>query len=203
MGAVETDAALIVVPPAIHAPLALEALESGLHCLIEKPFASTLADAHLVVERAASSGRVVMVSQQYRHRAGARTVAQLIETGALGRIGAAYVNISSELATRGFQHEMEEPLLWDMAIHHFDLMRGILGLEPARIQATSSNPTWSLHSRETRQRPRYSRRRTASSSRHGHLGTSRRGHGVGRRLGHPVRRRIDPVAWERRHHETA
>lgn len=142
-GAVQADAVLIVVPPAIHAPLALEALESGLHCLIEKPFASTLADARRIIERAASSGRVVMVSQQYRHRAGARTVARLINTGVLGGIGAASVNFANELAARGYQHEMEEPLLWDMAIHHFDLMRGILSLEPVRVQATSSNPSWS------------------------------------------------------------
>jgi predicted dehydrogenase len=139
----ESDAVLIVVPPAMHAPLALEAFESGLHCLIEKPFASTLPDARLVVERADSDGRVVMVSQQYRHRAGARTVAELIQTHALGQVGAVYVAFAHELAVRGFQHDMDEPLLWDMAIHHFDLLRGILGIEPARVHATSSNPGWS------------------------------------------------------------
>jgi predicted dehydrogenase len=142
-GTTDGDAVLIVVPPAMHAPLALEALESGLHCLIEKPFASTLSDARLVVESADSDRRVVMVSQQYRHRAGARTVAELIEAGSLGQVGAAHVTFANELAVRGFQHEMDEPLLWDMAIHHFDLMRGILGIEPVRVQATSSNPSWS------------------------------------------------------------
>lgn len=141
--AAESDAVLIVVPPAVHAPLALEALESGLHCLIEKPFAGTLADARLIVERADSAGRVVMVSQQYRHRPGARAVAQLVRNGAVGRVGAAYISFSQELAAPGFQHEMDEPFLWDMAIHHFDLIRAILGVEPIRVQATSSNPSWS------------------------------------------------------------
>jgi predicted dehydrogenase len=141
--AVESDAVLIVVPPARHASLALEALESGLHCLVEKPFASTLEDARMIVERADSARRAVMVSQQYRYRPGARTVARLIDEGVVGRVGAAYVHFSNEPAVHGFQYEMEEPLLWDMAIHHFDLMRGVLGVQPVRVYAASSNPPWS------------------------------------------------------------
>jgi len=145
-GTVESDAILVAVPPPVHAPLALEALDLGLHCLVEKPFASTLSDARRIVERADSSSRIVMVSQQYRHRPGARTVARLLETGAVGRIGAAQVTFAHEPAVRGFQHEMDEPLLLDMAIHHFDLLRGVLRVEPTRVQATSWNPSWSAFS---------------------------------------------------------
>jgi predicted dehydrogenase len=141
--AVESDAVLVAVPPALHAPLALEALDNGLHCLIEKPLAATLDDARAIVEKAEAAGRLAMVSQQYRHRPGARTVARLMETNALGRVGSVRVDFAEELAVRGFQHEMEEPLLHDMSIHHFDLVRAVLGLEPVRVQATSSNPRWS------------------------------------------------------------
>ena len=141
--AIRADAALIVVPPAAHARVALEALECGLHCLIEKPFASTLEDARLITERADSVGRVVMVSQQYRYRDGAQTVKRLIDAGAVGRIGVVHISFSNVLPVPGFQLQMEEPLLWDMAIHHFDLIRGILGVEPVRVQATSYNPSWS------------------------------------------------------------
>ena len=140
---VEADAVLIVVPPDAHAGLALEALSCGLHCLVEKPFATTLADARAIVERAESVGRVVMVSQQYRYRAGARTVRGLVEAEAVGRIGAVYIEFANVLPVPGFQLEMAEPLLWDMAIHHFDLVRGVLGVEPVRVQATSFNPPWS------------------------------------------------------------
>jgi predicted dehydrogenase len=38
---------------------------------------------------------------------------------------------------------MDEPLIIDIAIHHFDYMRGILGLEPATVRARSYNPSWS------------------------------------------------------------
>lgn len=141
--AIECDAALIAVPPAVHAPVALEALDEGLHCLIEKPFASNLDDARAIVERGDAARRTVMVSQQYRYRDGARTVARLVEEQGLGNVGAAYIHFSNEPAVHGFQHEMEEPLLWDMAIHHFDLIRDVLGVEPVRVRAVSTNPAWS------------------------------------------------------------
>lgn len=141
--AASPDAALVVVPPEAHAAVALEAFESGLHCLVEKPFAPTLAEALSVVERAEALGRVVMVSQQYRHRPGARAVAELVRSGAVGAVGTATVTFAEQLAVPGFQHELEEPLLTDVAIHHFDLVRGVLRVEPVRVQATTWNPAWS------------------------------------------------------------
>jgi len=36
-----------------------------------------------------------------------------------------------------------EPLLVDMSIHHFDLMRLVLGQEPRRVQCTTWNTPWS------------------------------------------------------------
>jgi predicted dehydrogenase len=142
---VEADAALIVVPPAAHAQIAREALECGLHCLVEKPFATKLADARSIVEQADSIGTQVMVNQQYRHRAGAQTVKRLLNAGAIGRIGVAHITFTGDLPVPGiaFQHKMEEPLLFDMAVHHFDLIRGVLGVEPTRVQAVSFNPSWS------------------------------------------------------------
>jgi predicted dehydrogenase len=137
------DAALVVVPPAVHAPVALDALDSGLHCLNEKPFAETLEQARAVVERGDAAERIVMVNQQYRHRPGARAVRQLVGDGAIGVIGNASITFAERLPVTGFQHQMEEPLLRDMAIHHFDLIRAVLALEPARVFATSHNPPWS------------------------------------------------------------
>jgi predicted dehydrogenase len=141
--ALRVDAALVVVPPAAHARVALEAIECGLHCLVEKPFTTTIEEARSVIQQAESAGRIVMVSQQYRHRAGARTVRALLDKGAIGPIGAVHITFANHLPVPGFQHKMEEPLLWDMAIHHFDLIRGVLGIEPVRVQATSFNPSWS------------------------------------------------------------
>jgi predicted dehydrogenase len=141
--AVALDAVLVVVPPAMHGAVAHSALDSGLHCLVEKPFTETLAEARAVVAHANAAGRIVMVSQQYRQRAGARTVQRLVREGVVGRIGGASIRFANLLPVRGYQHEMDEPLLRDMAIHHFDLVRCVLDVEPVRVTATSHNPVWS------------------------------------------------------------
>jgi len=38
---------------------------------------------------------------------------------------------------------MDYPLLEDMSIHHFDILRFVLGKEALAVRMTSSNPSWS------------------------------------------------------------
>lgn len=143
VAAVPADAALVAVPPAAHLPVAAEALAAGLHCLIEKPLAATLDDARALLEAAKRSGRLAMVSQNLRFSRGARTVRELVGGGEIGQIEAAFIRFFRTPLFTGWRLELEEPLLTDMAIHHFDQVRGLLGLEPVRVRATSSNPSWS------------------------------------------------------------
>ncbi|MFP7442912.1 Gfo/Idh/MocA family oxidoreductase [Bacillus infantis] len=140
---VEADAVLILVPPAFHAAVAVEAFENNLHCIIEKPLAETLEDSLKIVESAERSGCKLMVSQNYRYKRAPQTVKKAIEENVIGRIGSVYINFQKSPKFDGFRTEMEEPLIIDMAIHHFDQIRGILGLEPVAITAHSWNPKWS------------------------------------------------------------
>jgi predicted dehydrogenase len=140
---VQADAVLIVVPPEIHAPVAEQALAHGLHCLIEKPLADSVSDARRIVTAAQKAAKKVMVSQNYRFKRGPQTVKKVLQGGLIGEVGSVYVNFQKAPRFTGFRLEMAEPLITDMAIHHFDLMRGILGLEPVRITARSWNPKWS------------------------------------------------------------
>lgn len=140
---VKADAALVVVPPQAHEEVALQALEAGLHCMVEKPFTTSLAGSQNVVDTAARLSRTVMVTQSFRFRRGPRTVKRLIEEGALGQIEAVFGRFRKDPAFSGFRVEMDEPLIVDMSIHHFDYIRGILGLEPTKVRARSFNPTWS------------------------------------------------------------
>ncbi|MCW2954368.1 MAG: hypothetical protein JWQ48_3538 [Conexibacter sp.] len=140
---VEADAALVVVPPEVHADVAIRCLEAGLDCLIEKPFAPSVEEASRIVRRADELGRAIMVTQSFRFKRGPQTVRTLIERGAIGRIEAVDVRFHKAPHFGGFREEMEEPLIIDMAIHHFDFLRGILGLEPHRVRARSFNPSWS------------------------------------------------------------
>ncbi|PFN99581.1 oxidoreductase [Bacillus sp. AFS076308] len=140
---VEADAVLILVPPDYHANIALEAFEHGLHCIVEKPLAGTLEDCKKIVEAAERSGCNIMVSQNYRFKRAPQTVKKVIEQNVIGELGSVYINFQKSPDFTGFRTEMDEPLIIDMAIHHFDQIRGILGLEPVSVKAHSWNPTWS------------------------------------------------------------
>ena len=53
------DAAVVAVPTEAHAEIALPLVESGIHTLVEKPLASTVAEADRLIQ-AARSGRAVL-----------------------------------------------------------------------------------------------------------------------------------------------
>ncbi len=139
----EADAVLITAAASAHAPLALHALAAGKHVLVEKPFALTLADAQAVVDAAAARSRVLMVSQNYRFFPAPWAVRDLVAEGAIGELGSAYadfrVNMARRLPAGHPYFALPDPLLLDMAIHHFDLLRFTLG-EAAAVSCSSWNP---------------------------------------------------------------
>jgi len=142
--ATRPDACLVVVPPEVHAPVTIEAARLGLHCLVEKPIADTVAAAKAMVAAASKAGVRLMVNQNYRFRRAPRTVRRLVREGLVGEIGS--VTIQFQKAANfggGFREKMAHPLILDMAIHHFDQLRGSLGFEPAEVTAKSWNPKWS------------------------------------------------------------
>ncbi len=140
---VPLDAAVVAVPPSGHCAVALEALDAGLHCLVEKPLAPSLDECRAIVSSGEAAGLVVMVSQNYGFRAGARTVRRLVASGTIGRVGTVGICFMRSFAPTGFRAQMDEPLLLDMAVHHFDQLRTVIGLEPTKVWARTSNPSWS------------------------------------------------------------
>jgi predicted dehydrogenase len=40
---------------------------------------------------------------------------------------------------------MDQPMLWEQSIHHFDLLRYVYGSEPVAVEARAWNPTWSMY----------------------------------------------------------
>ena len=62
----ELDLAVIAVPTESHAAIALPLLASGVHTLIEKPIAQTVAEADALIAAAKQSGVVLAVGQSER-----------------------------------------------------------------------------------------------------------------------------------------
>jgi predicted dehydrogenase len=147
LGAVEADAVLVTTVLSGHIPTAMTALAAGKHVLVEKPFAPSLDDACRAVEAAEERGLILMVSQNYRFFPAVRAIQALMASGELGKLDSVYVDFrwydNSEPREGHVHYLVPQPMLVDMAIHHFDLMRAIFGREPRQIHCLSWNPPWS------------------------------------------------------------
>ncbi|MCK6580067.1 MAG: Gfo/Idh/MocA family oxidoreductase [Anaerolineae bacterium] len=143
LASVEADAVLDITPPNAHRPVAFTALDAGLPVLAEKPLAGTRADAEAIVEKSSRTGVLHMVAQNYRYSPVAQTVRRALDASDLGAVGAVSVRFFKGPHFGGFREIMAHPLIVDMAIHHFDLMRFFLGDSPVEIYARSWNPPWS------------------------------------------------------------
>lgn len=82
----DIDAVYIAVPNAFHAPLAEEALDTGKHVILEKPFALNLREATAVADAVNRSGKIFMLGMNQRFVPGAQTVKSLVRAGTLGDI---------------------------------------------------------------------------------------------------------------------
>ena len=146
---VSADAVLVTASLPGHVPSARAALQAGKHVLMEKPFAPTVEEARELVELAEKQNRLLMISQNYRFYPAARTVAQLIQEQIIGRLGDIHIdfrrydNIKPFVESR--HYSIWEPLLVDMAIHHFDLMRLVIGQEPVEVFCKTWNSAWSKY----------------------------------------------------------
>ena len=141
---VEADAVLCAGPPSIHADVALAAFENGLHVLTEKPLADTMERAQEMVEAADAAGRTLMVSQNYRFYSWVRTLRHLVDSREFGDPDNLMVRFAKAPQFEGsFRLKMEHPLVRDMSIHHFDLMRAVTGREPVSVYAETWRPEWS------------------------------------------------------------
>ena len=80
------DAVVLAVPPFLHAPMATQALEAGLHVYCEKPLAPTAAEGRALAAVADRQHRVLQVGLQYRFLPAYVQAASLIAGGAIGQV---------------------------------------------------------------------------------------------------------------------
>ena len=140
---VEADAVINVTPPEVHREICIGALEAGLPVLTEKPLAGNLEDARAIVAAADATGVDCIVAQNYRYRPLTQTIKAILASGELGAVAAVRCEFYRGPHFGGFREEMPHPLIIDMSIHHFDLMRFFLGSDAMAIRARSWNPPWS------------------------------------------------------------
>jgi predicted dehydrogenase len=153
IAATQPEALLNTTALAGHVPVTTAALTAGLHVLVEKPFAPTLRAAEELVDMAAARNVVLMVSQNYRYFPAPRAIAALVRGSELGKLHQVSIDFRRDSTPRpngrSRHHLEEQPLLVDMSIHHFDLLRLILNGEAERIYCEAWNPEWTAFSGPT------------------------------------------------------
>jgi predicted dehydrogenase len=80
------DLVVVSTPNSSHVPLGLQAIESGLSVVIDKPLAATADDGRTLANAAAERGLMISVFQNRRWDADFLTLRRLVEQGTLGPI---------------------------------------------------------------------------------------------------------------------
>jgi predicted dehydrogenase len=118
------DAIVLATPVPSHADLAVRVLDAGKHCFVEKPLATTVADAERAVEAAQRSGRILMVGHLLQYHPGVNKLKELVDSGELGDIHYIYGNRLNLGQVR-----TEENALWSLGAHDVSVLLHLAGNE--------------------------------------------------------------------------
>jgi predicted dehydrogenase len=127
------DAVVIATPPRSHSALALQALRAGKHVLVEKPLATSAAEAHALVTEAAAARRVLMVGHTFEFNAAVRELGRRLDRGELGEI---YYIHSARLNLGLYQQDVN--VIWDLAPHDVSILNYLLRSSPTRVTTWGS-----------------------------------------------------------------
>lgn len=128
VGAARPNVVVNLTPPEHHAAVVAAALRSGCHVLGEKPMANSLREAEMLARLAERVDRTYAVMQNYRFG----PVRRFRDEVAAGRIGTPHLLCADFFQAPhfgDFRDRMANPLLLDMAIHHFDMARFLTGAD--------------------------------------------------------------------------
>ena len=119
-----------------HADYAVSAMEAGAHVFVEKPLATTVADAKRVAECAARTGRKVVVGYILRHHPSWQRL--IAEARALGGPYVFRLNLNQQ--STGATWEVHKALMQttspivDCGVHYVDVMCQITDAKPVEVR---------------------------------------------------------------------
>lgn len=112
-----------------HAAMTLAVAEAGACIFLEKPMARTLSEADAMIEACEKAGVMMGIAHQGRMHAAAWHARQLLADGAIGDI--LHVRMNGKEDHRGGGED-----LMVLGTHLFDMLRFLLGRNPAWVQAS-------------------------------------------------------------------
>jgi predicted dehydrogenase len=126
----ELDAVVLATPVPTHAELAIAVLGAGKHCFVEKPLATSAADAERAVAAAESARRILMVGHLLEYHPAVARLKELIENEELGGLYYVYGNRLNLGKLRA-----DENALWSLGAHDVSVALHLIGEEPELCEA--------------------------------------------------------------------
>jgi predicted dehydrogenase len=122
------DAVVVATSPATHTEIGLQAMNAGKHVLIEKPLATTVADAEKLVASAADNDVHLMVGHTFEYNPAVRRLRELIREGELGRV----LSIDTARLSLGL-YRRDVNVIWDLAPHDISITSYLLDELPVSV----------------------------------------------------------------------
>ena len=119
-----------------HAKIALDCIEHGIHCIIEKPIAMSLAEADAIVRLSEEKGVKVSACHQNRFNLAVQEMRRALEAGRFGKLSHGSIHVRwnrnadyyTQAPWRG-KWATDGGALMNQCIHGIDLLRWMMGDE--------------------------------------------------------------------------
>lgn len=125
----DVDAVVVAVPTVRHHQVARASLEAGCHALVEKPFASSVAEADDLIELAEERGLQLGVGHVERFNDAVRSARPFLEAPRF---------IESQRLAPYQPRGTEVPVILDLMIHDLDLILGLVRSPVASVHAVGT-----------------------------------------------------------------
>lgn len=126
------DAVVIATPAHTHFEIAMAALRTGKHVLVEKPMATSVEEVDQIAALAREKNLVAMVGHTFLFNSAVRYLKQIIDSGEIGEIRYIY---SQRLNLGRIRSDVDA--LWNLAPHDISIIQYLLGNpEPLEIRRT-------------------------------------------------------------------
>ncbi|MDN0069547.1 Gfo/Idh/MocA family protein [Collinsella ihumii] len=127
-----------------HAAIALDLIDAGVNCIVEKPLAMSMADADEIVRRAEERGVVVSACHQNRFNPAVRRTREALEQGRFGRLSHGSIHVRWN-RNRGYYEQAPWRGTWaedggclmNQCIHGVDLLRWMMGGDLVRVYGST------------------------------------------------------------------
>lgn len=139
----DCEAVSVCLPNNLHAPVSIHAAQTGHHVLVEKPMATSDAEAQKMIDAAKKAGVQLLVDQCQRRYAPYRKAKEVLDSGVLGKIlyisamfGHSGPEVWSPTGKWFFDKKQARfGAMADLGVHKADMIRYLTGKEISEIAA--------------------------------------------------------------------